>query len=983
MGAIKQQGYFFHVISVVLLCSVWTCKTTISPKVQCHLENGPNDTDIISLNEHSTLECFIMDGLKRMPLQLSSSNGVAKSFAYMDVVVYNSTWKLTQKLPCNRTGCTMVISEDNFFLRITQYDLIPNPSTAYIHTSLKWFMTLNIYDPTLISPLQKKLVIVHPSSERISHRAWGKPVASTESLSQYIASSRYDVIYAISHCQTGSSLMILSNSAKTYIFATWDSFSSSRMQMYELDCTQTDLSNCSNLAVSDAVITPNKLLVLSSEGMLISEEINKDCQNVNCLPVAFYSLNNTFDGYNLTWNGAKLFFTPFCSQMDYILPTCNMAFLQVQSVSGQKLVFGAKEPFKKWTYLPKLSTNSSNSITLTYDQQSASIISIFVDSMDNTAKAKVYRLPSLDSEPVVAFPHYSFTEGTQTSSIQTLLQSNHHFYVTVGSSLWLSTDGGNLFSRIFRFESDEIVLQLIGYEPMKSFALLTSKGRIYFGKCGMRGLKLLAENETVSRILAFNHLGHVVVIDSKQSSSQLQTKVILIKDDETCSYSMEYRPNLKSIYFLQFKEQLKFIITARLFPDTTARASNEGLLSINIGNPRGIRTRFQSDNLDDHSHTIEIELTSQFLVQSVTSVSVYLRNVSSSCPIASHNFIIIAACPMSKRLTFDYGPLLGQKSLLSMWDYTSAYDNATRGLLQELPVNYRPPSSLAVAIPFSPNVYNLHPDKINETRFLTYEFAERHKLKGFCMNARKRSECSCTAAQKFSSLEKHSDCREKVYKVFYDTFYNIKLSIGIEYDVFVDDVTTDNVTSMDMTKFFVYLEEINGRDSSVYTAQDNQEEFCSQYPDHLMCRARSQGEATINEREPSLLKYMTSGLSNHIYNASQLSIKFMGTGLFHFRIILVNGFSFCKLHDEFQVYVINPPLPFPTGTIIRLTVSFMMGGSMIFIYMRYLYATVPPRQDVEHADQSETVTGRERSSYPSEGDIKILRSKQRPSIRKT
>ncbi|CAK8677338.1 unnamed protein product [Clavelina lepadiformis] len=52
-----------------------------------------------------------------------------------------------------------------------------------------------------------------------------------------------------------------------------------------------------------------------------------------------------------------------------------------------------------------------------------------------------------------------------------------------------------------------------------------------------------------------------------------------------------------------------------------------------------------------------------------------------------------------------------------------------------------------------------------------------------------------------------------------------------------------------------------------------------------------------------------------------------------------------------QVYVINPPLLFATGTIIRLTVSFTMGGFMIFIYMRFLCATVPPRRDVEHADQ--------------------------------
>lgn len=47
-----------------------------------------------------------------------------------------------------------------------------------------------------------------------------------------------------------------------------------------------------------------------------------------------------------------------------------------------------------------------------------------------------------------------------------------------------------------------------------------------------------------------------------------------------------------------------------------------------------------------------------------------------------------------------------------------------------------------------------------------------------------------------------------------------------------------------------------------------------------------------------------------------------------------------------QVYVTNPPLPFPVGTIIRLTVSALMGGALSIIYIYTLLKSPPPKSNI-------------------------------------
>lgn len=73
-------------------------------------------------------------------------------------------------------------------------------------------------------------------------------------------------------------------------------------------------------------------------------------------------------------------------------------------------------------------------------------------------------------------------------------------------------------------------------------------------------------------------------------------------------------------------------------------------------------------------------------LQGVTSVAVNLRLDQGSCPITSHNVIVMAMCPAQKKLRFDYSSFLGSEIPLTIDEYVSDEVNATRQLLHELSV---------------------------------------------------------------------------------------------------------------------------------------------------------------------------------------------------------------------------------------------------------------------------------------------------------
>nr|XP_042126202.1 cation channel sperm-associated protein subunit beta-like [Peromyscus maniculatus bairdii] len=71
-------------------------------------------------------------------------------------------------------------------------------------------------------------------------------------------------------------------------------------------------------------------------------------------------------------------------------------------------------------------------------------------------------------------------------------------------------------------------------------------------------------------------------------------------------------------------------------------------------------------------------------------------------------------------------------------------------------------------------------------------------------------------------------------------------------------------------------------------------------------------------------------LNTSVYNPLGLNISIRGSELFHFKVSVVPGVSFCNLEEEFQIYVDEVPLPFPGHMLIAVATSVVLGG-LIFV----------------------------------------------------
>ncbi|MEJ1269630.1 cation channel sperm associated auxiliary subunit beta [Cricetulus griseus] len=66
-----------------------------------------------------------------------------------------------------------------------------------------------------------------------------------------------------------------------------------------------------------------------------------------------------------------------------------------------------------------------------------------------------------------------------------------------------------------------------------------------------------------------------------------------------------------------------------------------------------------------------------------------------------------------------------------------------------------------------------------------------------------------------------------------------------------------------------------------------------------------------------------------------------GSELFHFKVSVIPGVSFCDLHEEFQIYVDEVPLPFPGHVLIAVATSVVLGG-LIFVAFLFQLRNIHP-----------------------------------------
>uniref|UniRef100_A0A8C4VPY6 Cation channel sperm-associated protein subunit beta n=1 Tax=Gopherus evgoodei TaxID=1825980 RepID=A0A8C4VPY6_9SAUR len=383
---------------------------------------------------------------------------------------------------------------------------------------------------------------------------------------------------------------------------------------------------------------------------------------------------------------------------------------------------------------------------------------------------------------------------------------------------------------------------------------------------------------------------------------------------DTCRYWVQELNNLplNAIKYLDLTQTFNFGF--RVTPVNTV-----------VGNPSIFKVKTNDYWDDTDSYTMEFSVTNNFYKQGKSSMAVILTKASLVCDVSTIVLTVKSGCSYSKSMHYISPVSISAQS----WLHGDPKDPYGFKLLKQLPVNYRPPSKLGIAVPLTDNFYNADPSK---PRMRDY-FAGSKNSGAYkqCANKSTRAECNCNDNEKLSFFVAFSDCKEKALRMKYPV---IRLPVHFRVD-------SENEYTPLVSPFFVTVTEVNHR---------------------------TNWEVAGTNETPSMLKmraYLADKLNITLYNPEGLALNIYGSELFHFRVATIPGVSFCNLLDEFQIYVDEAPLAFPGQYLVSTVTAVLVGGIIFVIFMMQIYeiniwnkvkSKVRKKNKVSVSETSATVT---------------------------
>ena len=383
----------------------------------------------------------------------------------------------------------------------------------------------------------------------------------------------------------------------------------------------------------------------------------------------------------------------------------------------------------------------------------------------------------------------------------------------------------------------------------------------------------------ITHAMSGNHTGNWGLYEAnatQESGTPEVQRRFWLEEDECKHFLVKASGSDRRSYHLDSNENLS--LTVRAISKVMPGIGNaKPLLRMSFGNSSlfYVESYYRISKLN---HSLHVTIKQRPYVPGESSVIFRLDQASFLCKDTAHMVMIYGGCPPSKRLIFSY-------PLLLTADFLRREVKDKKGVVRnfKLPYNYRPPSSRGTGIPMSENIYNVHPDKppYRDAYAITRQTA-RYKQ---CAGKTNRKSCGCTTETRMSSLLHHSDCIDTVYRVLFTDTLRPRFAVFDEGPL----------------RFPYYLEELNGRKDFV---------IISPY--------------TMS------FKAISSPIMDQALNSS---IEFLGSGLYHFRAHVVQkNYTFCKLTDEFLVYVDETPLPSPVHDIVRACTGMAFTAMLYVVY---------------------------------------------------
>uniref|UniRef100_A0A4X1SQF4 Cation channel sperm associated auxiliary subunit beta n=1 Tax=Sus scrofa TaxID=9823 RepID=A0A4X1SQF4_PIG len=356
-----------------------------------------------------------------------------------------------------------------------------------------------------------------------------------------------------------------------------------------------------------------------------------------------------------------------------------------------------------------------------------------------------------------------------------------------------------------------------------------------------------------------------------------------------CNYWFQQQDGSLSLNVLKYIDLGKsHSFKIKVIPNTKSKF-------IIVGNPNLLEVKAKAVTLNN------LHLLGFF--QGSTSLAFIVWGASTECFVTTIVPTLKSSCSYLKSMHHIPSEFIP----LEDWNSGVHVDSQGFNMIKVLPVNYRPPSNMGIAIPLTDNFYHADPSQ-PIPRNLFHKSKKSGKFKQ-CANASTREECNCTNNQKFSYAVGFSDCREKVPRFkFPVTQYPISLKIYNE----------DGYIPVE-TPYLVTVAEVNNRENWKL-------------------------KQSVPENVKKLKDYLGLILHAPVYNPLGLNLSVKGSELFHFRVSVVPGVTFCNLVEEFQIYVDEAPLPFPGHTLIAVAAAVVLGGLIFIAFMFQIHNSHPYQQ---------------------------------------
>ncbi|CAH1782757.1 unnamed protein product [Owenia fusiformis] len=320
------------------------------------------------------------------------------------------------------------------------------------------------------------------------------------------------------------------------------------------------------------------------------------------------------------------------------------------------------------------------------------------------------------------------------------------------------------------------------------------------------------------------------------------------------------------------------------------------LIYLRMSNPFFYHPEFTETINHQDINLLKVEMQDEMFSQAMTVVTFQMVDASLKCPIVTKVFRVYSGCPERKVLQFHYPHEISIQEFL----YGNPLDNNNRSLIQELVPNYRPPSHIGIDIPLTDNIYNADPSVPRPNDYFKIS-KESGNLKQ-CAGASNRAMCTCTDEMKFSDDVKYSDCHQRVYRLLFPGKLTLNFTVN----------QPGKQTYVLEEQYIIHISE-----------QNNRKDY------------------TTSSKASSMLKFAKA--SKDLGDTSKLLtpggtalITMFASGLYHFKVTLMDGFTYCPLETQFMVFVDSPPLAFPLVYVLIASVSMCVGISIFMSYIWYL-----------------------------------------------